>query len=222
MYSWLTKQEDPKHLQRSKSSTSVFSAQVNELGDGWFSLVFRIHSTKKKTNFFTFEKKGRKFKLRRNSIGLGDFPSNSVLNFGERPKNHWNQEENIPLCPSGMFFSLKRWWSSRGVGGSGRIIDSIYMRDVHGGTFEMFMPNAGLRKPCKNDRGLTKLPMIIAANNKFRWHLIWGESNTSNMCVCVCVSSGLYFNPKHVEQNVSFQRFFTVFLVEFELGGFWS
>lgn len=40
------------------------------------------------------------------------------------------------------------------------------------GSLDALMPNAGWHKTVKNDRGLIKLPMIIAANNKFRPQLI--------------------------------------------------
>lgn len=63
---------------------------------------------------------------------------------------------------------------------------------IDDGSLEVFRPNARLHKPCKtigdpqkndiktldcqtlqSDRELTKLPMIVAANNKFRRHLVY-------------------------------------------------
>ena len=72
---------------------------------------------------------------------------------------------------------------------------------VHDGSLEVFMPNAGLHKPWKtiggsekkytkavdcqtlqNERGLTKLPMILEAN-KFRRHLMFRTAIMTEICL---------------------------------------
>ena len=59
-------------------------------------------------------------------------------------------------------------------------IQYLYMRDIqpylHGGSLEVFMPNAGLHRTRQNDRGLSKndtKTLDCHPNNPVHWIIDW-------------------------------------------------